>query len=71
MAVLRVAESPVDPELFAQAAVDLGFEPAGIDIPLAALHRLNCAPEQLERAMSGLLSDGLAELHPAGIRLPA
>lgn len=71
MAVLRAAESPVAAELFQQAAADLGFEPAGIGIPLAALHRLNPAPEQLERALSGLLSDGLAELHPAGFRLPA
>ncbi|MEC5191210.1 A/G-specific adenine glycosylase [Arthrobacter sp. MP_M7] len=71
LAVLRVAESPVAPELFQQAAADLGFEPAGIGVPLAALHRLNSAPEQLERALAGLLSDGLAELHPAGFRLPA
>ncbi|MDR7081706.1 A/G-specific adenine glycosylase [Arthrobacter ginsengisoli] len=71
MAVLRVAESPVARELFQRAPADLGFEPAGIGIPLAALHRLDSAPEQLERALSGLLSDGLAELHPAGFRLPA
>ncbi|MGP4030865.1 A/G-specific adenine glycosylase [Pseudarthrobacter sp. 1C304] len=71
MAVLREAESPVAPELFRQPAADLGFEPAGIGIPLAALHRLNPAPEQLERALAGLLGDGLAELHPAGFRLPA
>ncbi|WP_331457463.1 A/G-specific adenine glycosylase [Arthrobacter sp. EPSL27] len=71
MAVLREAESPVAAELFRQPATDLGFEPAGIGIPLAALHRLNPAPEQLERALAGLLGDGLAELHPAGFRLPA
>ena len=71
MAVLRTAESPVAAELFQRAPADLGFEPAGIGIPLAALHRLNCAPVQLERALAGLLSDGLAELHPAGFRLPA
>ena len=70
MAVLRTAESPVAAELFHRAPVDLGFEPAGIGIPLAALHRLNCGPEQLERALAGLLSDGLAELHPTGFRLP-
>ena len=40
-------------------------------MPLAALHRLNSAPEQLERALAGLLSDGLAELHQGGYRLPA
>ena len=71
MAVLRVAESPVAPELFQRAPADLGFEPDGIGIPLAALHRLNSAPEQLERALAGLLGDGLAELHPAGFQLPA
>lgn len=71
MAVLRAAESPVDPELFRSAAADLGFEPAGIGVPLAALHRLGPAPEQLERALAGLQADGLVELHPAGLRLPA
>ena len=70
LAVLRVAESPVAPELFQRAAADLGFEAAGIGIPLAALHRLNSAPEQLERALAGLLRDGLAELRPAGLQLP-
>ncbi len=71
MAVLRVAEDPVAPELFHRAPADLGFEPQGIGIPLAALHRLNAAPEQLERALAGLLGDGLAELHRGGFRLPA
>lgn len=71
MAVLRMADVPVEPELFQCAAADLGFEPEGIGIPLAALHRLNSAPEQLERALAGLLSDGLAELHRGGFRLPA
>lgn len=71
MAVLRLAEAPVEPELFQRAPADLGFEPEGIGIPLAALHRLNSAPEQLERALAGLLSDGLAELHPGGLRLPS
>lgn len=71
MAVLRAADAPVQPELFQRAAADLGFEPEGIGVPLAALHRLNSAPEQLERALAGLLSDGLAELHGGGIRLPA
>ena len=71
MAVLREAESPVAPELLQRAPADLGFEPAGIGIPLAALHRLNSAPEQLERALAGLVSDGLAELQPAGFQLPA
>lgn len=71
MAVLREADAPVQPELFQRAAADLGFEPEGIGVPLAALHRLNSAPEQLERALAGLLGDGLAELHRGGFRLPA
>ena len=71
MAVLRLADSPVPAEMFQQAPADLGFEAAGIGVPLAALHRLNCAPEQLERALAGLLEDGLAELHQGGYRLPA
>lgn len=71
MAVLRLAEVPVPAEMFQQAPADLGFEAAGIGVPLAALHRLNCAPEQLERALAGLLADGLAELHQGGYRLPA
>ena len=70
LAVLRVAESPVSRELLERAPADLGFEAEGIAVPLAALHRLNSAPEQLERAVAGLLVDGLAELHPAGLRLP-
>ncbi|WP_441425516.1 A/G-specific adenine glycosylase [Arthrobacter sp. YAF34] len=71
LAVLRIAQDPVAPELFYRAPADLGFEPQGIGIPLAALHRLNAAPEQLERALAGLVGDGLAELHLGGLRLPA
>jgi len=71
MAVLRVADAPVAPESFRQPAADLGFEPEGIGVPLAALHRLNSAPEQLERALAGLLADGLAEMASGGLRLPA
>jgi A/G-specific adenine glycosylase len=71
LAVLRVADAPVPPDLLQRAPVDLGFERDGIGIPLAALHRLNSAPEQLERALAGLLADGLAEMHLGGLRLPA
>ncbi|MGX9899013.1 A/G-specific adenine glycosylase [Arthrobacter sp. SA17] len=70
MAVLRAASAPVAPEFFSHAPADLGFEPEGIGVPLAALRRLNSAPEQLERALTGLLDDGLAELLPAGFQLP-
>jgi A/G-specific adenine glycosylase len=71
LAVLRLAERPVPAEMFQQAPADLGFEAAGIGVPLAALHKLNSAPEQLERALAGLLEDGLAELHQGGYQLPA
>ncbi|BCW04012.1 A/G-specific adenine glycosylase [Arthrobacter sp. NtRootA1] len=70
MAVLREAAIPVPREMFEQPPADLGFAPSGVGIPLAALHRLNSAPEQLERALDGLLSDGLAEIHDGGLRLP-
>lgn len=71
MAVLREAAGPVPREMFEQAPADLGFAPCGVGVPLAALHRLNSAPEQLERALDGLLKDGLAEMHDGGLRLPA
>jgi A/G-specific adenine glycosylase len=71
MAVLRLAEVPVPAEMFQQEPADLGFAPDGIGVPLAALHRLNSAPEQLDRALAGLLADGLAEVHDGGYRLPA
>ncbi|WP_426997727.1 A/G-specific adenine glycosylase [Pseudarthrobacter sp. N5] len=70
MAVLRLAELPVAPELFQREPADLGFPTEGIGVPLAALHRLNSAPEQLERALAGLLNDGLVELRATGYRLP-
>ena len=71
VAVLRLAEAPVPAEMFHHAPADLGFAPEGIGVPLAALHRLNPPPEQLERSLAGLLADGLAELHDGGYRLPA
>lgn len=70
MAVLRLADNPVPAEMFQQEPADLGFAADGIGVPLAALHRLNSAPEQLERALAGLVGDGLAELHEGGYRLP-
>jgi A/G-specific adenine glycosylase len=71
MAVLRLAAAPVPAVMFQQEPADLGFAPEGIGVPLAALHRLNTAPEQLERALAGLVSDGLAQLHQDAYRLPA
>lgn len=70
LAVLRLAETPVPPEMLQREPADLGFAPDGVGVPLAALHRLNPAPEQLERSLAGLLADGLAELHDGGLRLP-
>jgi A/G-specific adenine glycosylase len=70
MAILRVADSPVPREIFQQAPADLGFAPEAFGVALASLHRLDSAPEQLERAIDGLLADGLAELHDGGYRLP-
>lgn len=70
LAVLRLAEAPVPVEMFQREPADLGFAPAGIGVPLAALHRLNPGPEQLERALVGLLADGLVELHDGGYTLP-
>lgn len=70
VAVLRAAQRPVPEEMFQREPADLGFTPVGIGVPLAALHRLDPAPEQLERALAGLLVDGLAELHEGGYRLP-
>ena len=70
LAVLRLAETPVPPEMLQRAPADLGFAPEGVGVPLAALHRLNPAAEQLERSLAGLLADGLAELHDGGFRLP-
>lgn len=71
MAVLRIAETPVPPEMFQHEPADLGFAAEGIGAPLSALRRLDSAPEQLERALAGLVSDGLAEVHRGGYRLPA
>ncbi|XAS67639.1 A/G-specific adenine glycosylase [Micrococcaceae bacterium Sec5.7] len=71
MAVLRLAETPVPAEMFQHAPADLGFGTDGTCVPLAALHGLKSAPEQLERALAGLLRDGLAELDHGGYRLPA
>ena len=70
MAVLRAAESPVAPELLHRAAARPGFEPAGVGIPLAALHRLNPAPEQLERALAGLRATGWPNCSPPASSFP-
>ncbi|WP_082046103.1 A/G-specific adenine glycosylase [Arthrobacter sp. L77] len=78
VAVLRHADAPVPRPLLLEAPVDLGMGssdgatgPAvSLPGPLAALHGLRAPTEQLERALAGLLADGLAEELAQGIRLP-
>lgn len=68
MHVLRHADAPVPRTLIHDRPVDLAF---GASAALEKLHALNAAPEQLERALAGLLTDGLAEETPNGVQLPA
>lgn len=75
VAVLRHADAPVPRSLLMDAPVDLGrgaSDGAAVVLPgpLAALHGLRAPTEQLERALAGLLADGLAEEQGHGIRLP-
>lgn len=69
MAVLRAAGSPVHADLFwngdaARAHTELAAE-------LGKLHDLNTHAPQLERALAGLVADGLAQQGEAGYQLPA
>ena len=78
VAVLRDADAPVPRSMLLEAPVDLAM---GADVSLqppdrgpgafAALHGLRAPAEQLERALTGLLADGLAEEVDGGVRLPA
>lgn len=70
MAVLRAARHPVRTELLFEPPVELGFEHGSISVQLAALHALETDSTQLERALSGLLQDGLAQASAEGVRLP-
>lgn len=78
VAVLRDADHPVPRSLLMEAPVDLRMggpatvltAPAGRSTALGVLHGLRAPGEQLERALAGLLSDGLAEETGSGIRLP-
>ncbi|MFZ3417378.1 A/G-specific adenine glycosylase [Arthrobacter sp. 3Tela_A] len=72
MAVLRQADGPVLRELLLTGPVDLVAPEADAALaPLAALHALAAPQEQLERALEGLLRDGLAQAAGAGVCLPA
>lgn len=78
VAVLRDADTPVPRSLLRETTVDFALgappahlpEPAGRRDALSTLHNLRAPDEQLERALAGLLADGLAEETDAGIRLP-
>ena len=65
MAVLRAGEQAVDPAAF---LADLSLQQAAAFAPL---QRLNAPVEQRERALAGLLADGLATHAEAGILLPS
>ncbi|WP_299167996.1 A/G-specific adenine glycosylase [uncultured Arthrobacter sp.] len=68
MHVLRHATAPVPRPLIHERPVDLTY---GTPAALEELYGLNVPSEQLERALGGLLADGLAEETPLGLRLPA
>ncbi|WP_104167429.1 A/G-specific adenine glycosylase [Arthrobacter sp. SX1312] len=77
VAVLRHTDAPIPRSLLLEAPADLGMgssdgATAGVVLPeaLAALHGLRAPAEQLERALAGLLADGLAEELGEGVRLP-
>lgn len=65
MAILRAHEEPVHRETF---LMDLARQNHDDYI---ALHKLDAPLEQRERALAGLLSDGLALAEESGIRLPS
>lgn len=68
MAVLRAANSPVHADLLWDVeAAKLHTE---VSKELGKLHELNTHAPQLERALAGLVADGLAQLTGAGYQLP-
>lgn len=68
MAVLRAAGSPVHADLFWDAAA--AKEHVEVAPALGKLHDLNTHAPQLERALAGLVADGLAQLSESGYHLP-
>ncbi|WP_425864927.1 A/G-specific adenine glycosylase [Arthrobacter sp. TWP1-1] len=68
MAVLRAASSPVHADLFWDAAA--AKEHVEVAPALGKLHDLNTHAPQLERALAGLVTDGLAQLSDTGYHLP-
>ncbi|WP_307085914.1 A/G-specific adenine glycosylase [Arthrobacter agilis] len=77
VAVLRDAHAPVPRSVLLEAPVDLALGTGAVEVAggapgtLSALHGLRAPLEQLERALAGLMADGLAEETDGGIRLPA
>ena len=69
MAVLRAAQAPVHADLLWD--VEAGKTHAEVAPELGKLHGLNTHAPQLERALAGLVGDGLAQLTDAGYQLPA
>ncbi|AMM30991.1 Fe-S cluster assembly protein HesB [Sinomonas atrocyanea] len=72
MAVLRAAEHPVARVLFEAPVPGAAGPPAGgaVTAALGRLHALGTGPDQLERAVAGLLADGLAVEEAGRLRLP-
>lgn len=76
MAVLRAAESAVHADLLWGPAVEAVAAAAHTDHPddvaaaLQKLHELNTHAPQLQRALAGLVTDGLAQLSGDGYHLP-
>ncbi|WDF33474.1 A/G-specific adenine glycosylase [Arthrobacter agilis] len=74
VAVLRESDGAVPRVLLLEAPAGLRMDPAAAVTArpgaLGALHGLRAPAEQLDRALAGLLADGLAEEHDGGIRLP-
>lgn len=75
MATLRAAEAPIHRDLFWGPTVDLSAadalaHPVLVAEKLRAFHALGAGPDQLARAVDGLLQDGLAQESAAGLHLP-
>jgi A/G-specific adenine glycosylase len=72
LAVLRAAQHPVQRELLFAAIPGLdGTDGGQVRAALRRLHVLGVDESQLERALAGLLADGLAESVAGGLQLPA
>ncbi len=73
MAVLRAASFPVHADLLwnVAAAESLNGPMAQLAPELRKLHGLNTHAPQLERALAGLVADGLAQHSEEGYQLPA